>query len=304
MNDNFIIKTTSLEHSHSKGSKTLTNINLQVNKGDIYGFLGPNGAGKTTTLRLLLGLTKIQTGKIEIFGQQFSSNRLDILRKVGSLIENPSLYGHLRANENLEVYREIYGASKARLAEVLKIVGLENTGKKKVKQFSLGMKQRLSVALALLPSPELLILDEPANGLDPTGIIELRELVKKLNKEEGMTILMSSHQLSEIEKMVNRIGIISKGEMIFQGSMKELKQLQTKQSKLLIHTSDDETALQILKANEPELIEGVISVSYQDEQEIAKMSRALHEKQLDVYLLHPQQNNLEQLFMDLTTQHA
>ncbi|TCC90330.1 ABC transporter ATP-binding protein [Pedobacter frigiditerrae] len=304
MNDNYIIKTTGLEHSHAKGTKTLTNINLNVAKGDIYGFLGPNGAGKTTTLRLLLGLTKIQTGKIEVFGQEFSSNRLAILRKVGSLIENPSLYGHLRAYENLEVYREIYGASKARVTEVLKIVGLEHTGKKKVKSFSLGMKQRLSVALALLPNPELLILDEPANGLDPTGIIELRELVKKLNKEEGMTILMSSHQLAEIEKMVNRIGIISKGEMIFQGSMNELKQLQKKQSKLLIHTSDDQTALQVLKAHEPELMEGVISVSYHNEQEIAKMSRALYEKQLDIYLLHPQQNNLEQLFMDLTTQHA
>lgn len=304
MTDNYIIKTTGLEHSHAKGSKTLTNINLEVKKGDIYGFLGPNGAGKTTTLRLLLGLTRIQTGKIEVFGQEFGSNRLDILRKVGSLIENPSLYGHLRANENLEVYREIYGASKARVAEVLKIVGLENTGKKKVKSFSLGMKQRLSVALALLPNPELLILDEPANGLDPTGIIELRELVKKLNKEEGMTILMSSHQLAEIEKMVNRIGIISKGEMIFQGSMNELNKLQKKQSKLFIHTSDDQAALQILKNHQPELADGVISVSYQDEQEIAKMSRALYEKQLDIYLLHPQQNNLEQLFMDLTTQHA
>ncbi|WP_316783940.1 ATP-binding cassette domain-containing protein [Pedobacter frigiditerrae] len=304
MTDNYIIKTTGLEHSHAKGSKTLTNINLEVKKGDIYGFLGPNGAGKTTTLRLLLGLTKIQTGKIEVFGQEFSSNRLDILRKVGSLIENPSLYGHLRANENLEVYREIYGASKARVAEVLKIVGLENTGKKKVKSFSLGMKQRLSVALALLPNPELLILDEPANGLDPTGIIELRELVKKLNKEEGMTILMSSHQLAEIEKMVNRIGIISKGEMIFQGSMNELNKLQKKQSKLFIHTSDDQAALQILKDHQPELGDGVISVSYQDEQEIAKMSRSLYEKQLDIYLLHPQQNTLEQLFMDLTTQHV
>jgi ABC-type multidrug transport system ATPase subunit len=304
MNDNYIIKTTGLDHYHTKGIKTLSNINLSVAKGEIYGFLGPNGAGKTTTLRLLLGLTKLQTGKIEIFGKEFGTNRIDILRKVGSLIENPSLYGHLRANENLEVYRELYGASKARLAEVLKIVGLENTGSKKVRQFSLGMKQRLSVALALLPSPELLILDEPANGLDPTGIIELRELVKKLNKEEGMTILMSSHQLSEIEKIVSHVGIISKGEIIFQGSLPQLNQLQKKQSQLLIHTSNDQEAMQILKAFKPEDIGHAISVAYQDEQEIARMSRALHEKKLDIFLLHPQQNNLEQLFMDLTTQHA
>ncbi|TKC09951.1 ATP-binding cassette domain-containing protein [Pedobacter polaris] len=304
MNDNYIIKTTGLEHRHTKGVKTLTDINLAVKKGEIYGFLGPNGAGKTTTLRLLLGLSKLQTGKIEIFGQEFGTNRIEILKKIGSLIETPSLYGHLRANENLEVYRELYGASKARLTEVLKIVGLDKTGSKKVKQFSLGMKQRLSVALALLPNPELLILDEPANGLDPTGIIELRELVKKLNKEEGMTILMSSHQLSEIEKMVSHVGIISKGEIIFQGSLHALGQLQKKQSSVLIHTSDDQLAMDVLKAYTPEYIGHAISIAYQDEQEIAKMSRALHEKQLDIYLLHPQQNNLEQLFMDLTTQHA
>lgn len=303
MKDNYIIKTTGLEYFHSKGSKTLADINLKITKGEIYGFLGPNGAGKTTTLRLLLGLLKVQHGKIEIFGQDFQTNRIDILRRVGSLIENPSLYGHLRANENLEIYRGLYGASKERINEVLKIVGLQNTGNKKVKQFSLGMKQRLSVALALLPSPELLILDEPANGLDPTGIMELRELIKKLNKEEGMTILMSSHQLSEIEKMVSHVGIISKGQLIFQGTLPELNQLQKKQAKLLVHTSDDQAAMQILKAFNPEHLGPNFSVSYQNEQEIATMGKALYEKQLDVYLLHPQQNNLEQLFMDLTTQH-
>ncbi|MDQ8052279.1 MAG: ATP-binding cassette domain-containing protein [Pedobacter sp.] len=304
MNDHYVIKTTGLEHIHTKGIKTLTDVNISVKKGEIYGFLGPNGAGKTTTLRLLLGLTKLQTGKIEIFGKDFGQNRIEILRKVGSLIENPSLYGHLTARDNLAVYREVYGATKARTAEVLKIVGLQDTGNKKVRQFSLGMKQRLSVALALLPNPELLILDEPANGLDPTGIIELRELVKKLNKEEGMTILMSSHQLAEIEKMVSHVGIISKGQIIFQGSLPELGQLQQKQSRLLIHTSNDQLAMQILQAHGPEPSGRAISVNYNSEIEIAAMGRALHEKQLDIYLLHPQQNNLEQLFMDLTTQHA
>jgi ABC-type multidrug transport system ATPase subunit len=304
MNENYIIKTTGLEHIHAKGVKTLTDINLTVKEGEIYGFLGPNGAGKTTTLRLILGLTKLQSGKIEIFGKDFGDNRIEILRKVGSLIENPSLYGHLGARENLEVYRALYRASKARLIEVLKIVGLEDTGNKKVRQFSLGMKQRLSVALALLPNPALLILDEPANGLDPTGIVELRELVKRLNKQEGMTILMSSHQLAEIEKMVSHVGIISKGQIIFQGSLAQLGQLQQKQAQLHIHTSNDELAMQVLSAYQPEHVGNAISVNYTDEQQIALMGRALHEKQLDIFLLHPQQNNLEQLFMDLTTQHA
>lgn len=300
----YIVQTTGLDYFHSKKAKTLTNIDLKIAKGQIYGFLGPNGAGKTTTLRLLLGLLKNQHGRIEIFGQDLQTSRIEILKRVGSLIENPSLYGHLRADENLEVYREIYGASKARVIEVLKIVGLDNTANKKVKQFSLGMKQRLSVALALLPNPDLLILDEPANGLDPTGIMELRELIKKLNKELGMTILMSSHQLTEIEKMVSHVGIIAKGEMIFQGSLDELHQLQRKQAKLLVHTSNDNTAIEILNSYQTEHLGDAITVAYQNEQDIANIGRALYEGNLAIYLLQPLQNNLEQLFMDLTTERA
>ncbi len=300
----YIVQTTGLDYVHSKKAKTLTNIDLKIAKGQIYGFLGPNGAGKTTTLRLLLGLLKNQHGRIEIFGQDLQTSRIEILKRVGSLIENPSLYGHLRADENLEVYREIYGASKARVIEVLKIVGLDNTANKKVKQFSLGMKQRLSVALALLPNPDLLILDEPANGLDPTGIMELRELIKKLNKELGMTILMSSHQLTEIEKMVSHVGIIAKGEMIFQGSLEELHQLQRKQAKLLVHTSNDNMAIEILNSYQTEHLGDAITVAYQSEQDIANIGRALYEGNLAIYLLQPLQNNLEQLFMDLTTEHA
>src|SRR5687767_12108618 len=213
MNNSSIIKTTGLSYQYSKDVQTSSNINLQVEKGSIYGFLGPNGSGKTTTLSLLLGLLNKQQGDIEIFGQHLHSNRIAILKKIGSLIETPSLYGHLTAKENLEVYRPVYGVSKEKIAEILKVVALEDTGKKTVKKFSLGMKQRLSIALALLPDPELLILDEPSNGLDPAGIIELRALIKKLNKEHGMTMVISSHILSEVEKMVSHLGIIYKGRM-------------------------------------------------------------------------------------------
>ena len=195
-----IIRTTHLSYHYSKDVKTLDDINLHIERGSIYGFLGPNGSGKTTTLSLLLGLLNNQQGGIEIFGKPLQANRVDILRKTGSLIESPSLYGHLTARENLEVYRPIYGVSKERINEVLEIAGLSETGKKQVKKFSLGMKQRLSIALALLPNPELLVLDEPANGLDPGGIIALRQLIKRLNREFGMTILISSHLLSEVEK--------------------------------------------------------------------------------------------------------
>src|SRR5688572_14425786 len=181
-----VIRTSGLSYHYSREMQTLYDLNLRVERGSIYGFLGPNGSGKTTTLSLLLGLLKNQKGDIEIFGQHLHANREAILARIGSLIETPSLYGHLTARENLEVYRRTYGAPTARVAEVLQIVGLADTGNKVAKKFSLGMRQRLAIALALLPNPELLILDEPSNGLDPAGIIELRNLVKRLNKEQGM----------------------------------------------------------------------------------------------------------------------
>ena len=201
-----VIQTSNLNFSFRNGTKTLDNINLLVPQGSVYGFLGPNGAGKTTTLRLLLGLLKNQQGKLEIFGKEFSSHRIEILKRLGSLIEQPSLYLHLTARENLEIYRMIYKVEKERIPEVLKVVGLDNTGKKKAKQFSLGMKQRLSIAIALLHKPELLILDEPTNGLDPNGIIETRELIKKLNKEHGTTVIVSSHILNEVERIPRNNG--------------------------------------------------------------------------------------------------
>jgi ABC-type multidrug transport system ATPase subunit len=254
---------------------TLSNINLCVPRGSIYGFLGPNGSGKTTTLSLLLGLLPNQQGEIEIFGQHLQANREAVLGKIGALIETPSLYGHLTARENLEVYRSTYGATKARVEEVLRIVGLADTGKKLAKQFSLGMKQRLSIALALLPSPELLILDEPSNGLDPAGIIELRALVKQLNQEHGMTIVISSHLLGEIEKMVSHVGILYKGQLLFQGPLAELRQLQQQGAKLLINTSDNERALTLLEAYDPRREEDVISLSLVDQQQVAAIQRTL-----------------------------
>jgi ABC-type multidrug transport system ATPase subunit len=301
MNKSAIIKTTSLTYHYPGQPATLTGINLNVEKGSIYGFLGPNGSGKTTTLSLLLGLLNNQQGSIEIFGQPLHSNRIGILRKIGSLIESPSLYGHLTAMENLEIYRAVYGVQKSRLEEVLHTVGLVNTGKKTVKKFSLGMKQRLSIALALLPNPELLVLDEPANGLDPAGIIELRELIKKLNKENGMTIIISSHLLAEVEKMVSHVGIISKGKMIFQGTLADLHLFQQKGARLFINTSDNQIATNILKDYYPETKEEMVSVAFQDINQVADINRRLTRQGLDVYLLHPKKTDLEQLFIDLTS---
>ena len=303
MNSTSIIKTTGLSYHYSKGVQTLSDINLNVERGCIYGFLGPNGSGKTTTLSLLLGLLNNQEGNIEIFGQHLLENRIDILRRIGSTIETPSLYGHLTAKENLDVYSSIYGASKERVIEVLNIVGLHHTGGKTAKKFSLGMKQRLAIALALLPNPELLILDEPSNGLDPAGIIELRELIKKLNKDHGMTILISSHILSEVEKMVSHVGIIYKGHMIFQGTLQELHLFQQNKAKLLIDTSDNRAVLQILKDLNPEVSEKGLSVPFTDMLQVAEVGRTIINHNIDLYLLQPKKQELEQLFIDLTSDH-
>jgi ABC-2 type transport system ATP-binding protein len=297
-----LIKTEKLSFSFSNGVKTLDDVNLDVPKGSIYGFLGPNGAGKTTTLRLLLGLLKKQQGRIEIFEKEFSSDRIAILKKLGSLIEQPSLYGHLTAKENLDIYRRIYQCDKNRIQEVLKIVGLENTGRKKAKQFSLGMKQRLSIAVALLHQPELLILDEPTNGLDPNGIIEMRELLKKLNKDHGTTVLVSSHILNEVERMASHVGIIHKGKILFQGTLPELQQMKTKQAALEIETDNNDRAVSLLQQKFTVQVQHEkILIPYQGKEQTAAVNRQLVQEGLAVYLLQPQHSDLEQLFIDITS---
>jgi len=297
-----IVTTTDLFYDYTAGATTLHGINLQINRGDIYGFLGPNGSGKTTTLSLLLGLLKQQKGKIEFFGKEFAQNREDILRKVGSLIEAPSLYGHLTARDNLEVYREIYGVPKQRINEVLSLTGLQDTGSKAVRKFSLGMKQRLSIALALLPNPRLMILDEPTNGLDPSGIIELRAFIKKLNKEEDITFVISSHILSEVEKMVNRVGIIYQGKMIFQGGIDELFRLQLQQTRVMLHTSDNNRTMTLLAQLNPAIADEHIAFNFIDMQQVAAVNKMLIDNNVDVYSIYPEKQGLEQLFIKLTSE--
>ena len=302
MDSTATIKTTALNYSFNKRQKTLDNINLEVEKGSIYGFLGPNGAGKTTTLRLLLGLLKKQQGSIQVFGKEFSDHRIELLKKIGSLIEEPSLYGHLTAKENLTIYRKIYAAPKERIARVLQLVGLEGTGKKKARQFSLGMKQRLSIAIALLHDPELLILDEPTNGLDPSGIIEIRELIKKLNREIGVTFIVSSHILAEVERMATHVGIIHKGKLLFQGTLGALQSTKILQSFIQIDTSDNEAAVKLLSAAyNAEIRNGCIVLPFKEKSVTAVINRKLVEHNIDVHLLQPQQNDLEQLFIDITS---
>ena len=279
---------------------------MQVPQGSIYGFLGPNGAGKTTTLRLILGLLKRQQGTISIFQKRFDAHRIEILRNVGSLIESPSLYDHLTARENLIVLQKVYRCPVARIAEVLDLVGLPGTGKKKAGQFSLGMKQRLSIAVALLHGPSLLILDEPTNGLDPNGIIEMRQLLSRLNTERGVTILISSHLLAEIERLVTHVGIINRGRMVFQGTMADLKRKQQQILSIRLATNDDEAALKIVAAHEPaaRIADGTIVVPPLSDARIARINRLLVEGGLDVHEIRAVRNDLETIFMGLVGEPA
>lgn len=279
----------------------LDDINLKVPQGSIYGFLGPNGAGKTTTLRLILGLLNKQSGAISIFNKPFAANRIDILKKTGSLIEAPSLYAHLSAQENLAILQKIYQCKKSRIAEVLQIVGLADTGKKSAGKFSLGMKQRLSIAMAIMHEPELLILDEPTNGLDPNGIIEMRELLKQLNKENGMTILVSSHLLAEIEKMVTHVGIINKGKIIFQGTMDDLHAAQQETSFISFETGNIELTNNVLIQNGLHaVINGSrLTIPMINKEKIADINEQLVQQQIKVYQISTVKNDLESIFIDL-----
>ncbi len=222
MNTN-IIETNGL--TKGSGSRMRVNhIDLRVPEGCVYGFLGPNGAGKTTTLKLLLGLLKPTAGTVTFFGQKMTEkNRLSILKHTGSLIESPSYYGHLTGLENLEIIAKLKKVPASEITNVLQTVRLYEQRDKKVRQYSLGMKQRLGIAMALLGNPRVLILDEPTNGLDPAGIQEIREFIKELPVLRQMTVIVSSHLLGEMEQMADMAGIINHGELIFQGPLATLE---------------------------------------------------------------------------------
>ena len=296
----YCIQTNNLTH-HFLQQEVLHEINLNVETGSIYGFLGPNGAGKTTTLRLALGLLKKQQGTIYFFGLPFHENRISILKKIGSLIESPSLYGHLTAKENLSLLQKVYQCPKDRIQHVLNLAGLPDTGNKKASQFSLGMKQRLSIAIALLHNPSLLILDEPTNGLDPNGIIEVRELLKKLNQEDGITILISSHLLAEIEKLVTHVGIINQGRLLFQGTLDDLKNRQQLSLQTVFETSDQEKTLRLMSDHNlsPRVENGKIILPSLAKETIATLNQQLVANDVLVYEISVVKNDLESIFIDM-----
>ena len=218
----YIIQTSNLDFQYSKNKKILNNLSINVPKGSIYGFLGPNGAGKSTTMRLLTGIIPDDSNSIFLFEKPIESQIPNIFEKVGALVESPALYLHLSGYDNVKYIALLRQVPLSKIDEVLELVDLTAHKRQKAKQYSLGMKQRLAIAMALLSEPELLFLDEPVNGLDPNGIVEIRKLLVKINKEKGVTIFVSSHLLSEIEKMCTHIGIISKGTLKYEGTMEDL----------------------------------------------------------------------------------
>ena len=276
-------------------------LDLKVPEGAIYGFLGPNGAGKSTTLKMILGLVHPTAGSISVFGKEVNGhNRLDMLKQVGSLIESPSYYGHLTGEENLKVVQTLRGVPEKDVYEVLEIVRLEGQRSKKVAHYSLGMKQRLGLAAALLGFPRLLILDEPTNGLDPAGIQEMRELICSLPARFGMTVLVSSHLLSEIDQMADHVGIIREGELVFQDTLETLHSRSTHH--LALRTTNDPVAQALLRDRGLPCQEedGYLILPILPDGETARLTGFLAENRLGILRLEERQKSLEDIFLELT----
>lgn len=276
-------------------------VDLKIPQNSIYGFLGPNGAGKSTTMKMILGLIKPTRGEVSVLGRPVNEkNRLEILKQTGSLIESPSYYGHLTGQENLEIVCTLKGLPLSEIDRVLRIVRLENQKHKKVSQYSLGMKQRLGLAAALTGTPRLILLDEPTNGLDPAGIQEIRELICALPEQYGMTVMVSSHLLAEIDQMATHVGIIDGGELIFQDCLSVLHSHSSR--RLRLRTTDDRSAVTAME-------EGGVSVQYSpdglllpylaDEQLVPLISRLVYNG-VGLLRLEEQEKNLEEIFLDLT----
>ena len=282
--------------------EAVRDVSFTVNKGDVFGFLGPNGAGKSTTIRCLLSLIRLNAGTIQMFGKSYATHRNEILSKIGSIIEKPDFYNYLSAQKNLEIFARISGAtvSTKEIHEMLEFVGLGGRGKDKTKGFSHGMKQRLGIAQTLLHKPELIILDEPTTGLDPQGIIEIRNLILRLKNEQNKTILLSSHQLSEIELIANRMVIITKGKSLVEGNVQEL--LNAQELTVRLELSDVNKAIpliqqhfvnvEITRINEVE-----ISLSI-EKQQVPHLNKMLGDNNILVYALEPKRK-LEDFFMKI-----
>ena len=286
-----------------KDTQVVNLSSLSVQQGEIYGFLGPNGAGKTTTMKMILSLISRTDGDIEVFGQSIGTDK-QYLNQIGSMIEEPSYYPNLTGYENLLVFQKILGFDKKNIQETLKIVGLDQPKNKKklVKDYSLGMKQRLALAFALVKKPRLLILDEPTNGLDPAGIHEIRELIIKLAKEQGITVFISTHILSEVEHIADRVGIINHGQLVYEGEIRKI------QSNKWLEVRGDfrgrrEAISQVLfgyPCKMLEIQEDKLKLTNLADQQIYSLLRDLIVEKVPLYEVKQEQETLESIFLNLT----
>ncbi|HZU87239.1 MAG TPA: ABC transporter ATP-binding protein [Anaerolineaceae bacterium] len=294
-----ILQTFSLSRSFGD-LQAVKKVHLEVPTGSIYAFLGPNGAGKTTTIRMLLNLLRPDEGEIRIFGEHLTPYNRDLLGRIGALIETPSLYPNLTGFENLEVTRRLYAAPKAQIEQVLKIVHLTRDAKRLVRNYSLGMRQRLALALTLLNNPQLLILDEPTNGLDPAGIQETRELLRSLAQEQNVTIFLSSHLLTEVEQVATHAGIIHAGRLMFQGSLEDLRQRSGQV--LLLSVDRLSPAMMLLQDKGWAVRNGgsTLKVDIGGPADAALINQQLVLGGIHVYSHHTNQSALEDIFLKIT----
>lgn len=299
---NYIIETRGLTKKY--GNQTsVSNLNIHVKKGRIYGLLGRNGAGKTTTMRMLLGLTQPTSGEIQIFGKTLVNNEKTILPRIGSLIESPGFYQNLTATENLKIFADLRGLKKAGcIKEALNLVNLPYGDKKLFSQYSLGMKQRLAIALAIMHNPQVLILDEPINGLDPIGIAEVRSFIRELCDSYGKTIIISSHILSEISLLADDIGIIDRGVLLEEESLKELEEKNAKYIHFI--TSNAKKAAQVIESlfqtKNVKITDEYNLYLYDTVLPVAKINRTLIESGIDIKELHLCEETLEDYFKKIT----
>ena len=298
--NNLAIRTCGLTY-HFGNQVVVDNLSLEVEKGSIYGFLGPNGAGKTTTIKILLNLLKSPKDTVFLFGKDVNSHRIESLKRIGALVEQPSLYAHLTGKENLINRCILLGIPRTKAMEILKLVGLTEAADKKARNYSLGMKQRLGIGLALLSDPELLLLDEPTNGLDPNGIIEVRNLMLDLATKHQKTILVSSHLLSEIEKTATHVGIINKGQLLFQGKIEDLQNIN--KPTVEIELNQAAAAVEFLNLNGYTIQSSTdqkICLTYQSAEETGKINTLLVQNGFTVFSIHSVRKDLENLFLDIT----
>ncbi len=295
---NNILKIENLNTSYGQ-NLVLKDINLEIKEGSIFGLIGPNGAGKSTLMKSILGLVKKDSGKIALYGKEINEkNQKETNKNLGSLIEAPSFYDHLTANDNLDLICDMKNINKDKIDKTLRDVGLIKSKDKKVREFSLGMKQRMGIAIALIGNPKFLILDEPINGLDPYGIEEMRDLFKSIVKNSNTSILISSHILDEIEKISTHIGILKNGSLTYSGSLEEYRELHP--PVIVLKTSDNIKASKILALSQENIIDDYLVLGNKSKEEVAKIIKTLV-KDLDIYRVEKRKESLEKLFIKETS---